>query len=175
MGNAGRDFDVSEVDALLAERKQLRGAPPSWQLDAGKRTYRATWVVEGEDGTARAELRFVCLRALATYPRVSLIFRDRPIWRVEIEDPPKRHRNPPWAWQLGLPATVIGSHEHRWDDNRAHVAQLVPPAWDIPARRLLMPQIKHLPQGLASFATSINIDVDFSQRSFDVPPQREMF
>jgi hypothetical protein len=167
-----RAVEVADVDAFLAEHKRLSGQAPLWSPGGWRSDLQAIWIVEDMHGAAIATLRFTCRKARNTYPSINLIFRNRPIWRVEIEDPPVRHRNPPWAASLGLPAFVEGSHEHAWHDNRAHVE--MSPDWDIPARRPLHGQIKRLPAALASFADAANIELKPDQYLFDVPPQAEM-
>jgi hypothetical protein len=174
MANPTREAEVAEVDVFLAETKRLRGPAPEWAQAGWRTTLQAVWVVEDVNGVARAQLRFGCRKAKDTYPTINLIFRNRPIWRIEIEDPPMSHTNPPWAWKLGRPAVVRGSHEHCWEDNRDHVLRIAPD-WDIPCRRPLQKQVRRLPQALATFAKLINLEIDSEQRSFDVPPQSEMF
>ncbi len=96
MAEPGRQDEVAEVDAFLAEAKTTRGPPPLWDVSDWRRDHLgAIWLVEDEHGIARAQLRFMCRRAKETYPSISLIFRGRPVWRVEIEDTPVEHRNPP--------------------------------------------------------------------------------
>lgn len=173
MANVARDAEIAEIDAFLAETKRLRGGPPPWHPSGWNTEFQAVWNVEDVNGVVRAQLRLICLRAINTYPKINLIIRGRSIWRVEIEDPPRPHRNPHWAAQLGLPAIVVGSHEHTWPDNRDHVAAIAPD-WDLPCHRALQPNVRRLPQALASFAQAIHLEIDSGQRSFDVPPQREL-
>lgn len=174
MGTAVRDAEILEVNAFVAERKRLRGPPPLWFPSGWKTELQSVWIVEDLQGVARAQLRLVCQRSANPYPTINLVFRNHPIWRVEIEDPPKPHFNPLWAAALGLPPIVTGSHEHSWPDNRDHVATIAPD-WEIPARRPLKPQVRRMPQALASFASAINLELDSVQHMFDVPSQSEMF
>jgi hypothetical protein len=172
MANPVRDAEVAEVDGFLKEQKRLQaGVVPIW-LPA-QRGYDATWTVEDQFGTARAQLRFTCRRSRNPSPTFVLLFRNRRVWLVEVEDPPRAHRNPTWVAPLHLPSIVSGPHAHTWPDNRTHVAQ-IHPDWDLPARRPLV-GIATLPQALAAFASDINMTIDSNQTAFDVPPQQEMF
>lgn len=174
MSETAREAQIAEVDAFLAEAKRVQGGLPKWGPSGWRTDLVALWIVEDEHRIARAQLRFTCRRAKDSYPSINLIFRSRPIWRVEIEDPPISHRNPPWAREIGLPSVVRGSHEHAWPDNRSHVARLESD-WDIPCRRAIQPQIQRLPQAWAWFAHRVNISLESNQRGFDIPPQRELF
>jgi hypothetical protein len=174
MADAARQAEVSDVDAFLAEAKRVRGPMPDWVSSGWKTDLLAVWVVEDANGIAKAQVRCTCRRSRASYPTINLIYRGRPIWRLEIEDLPISHRNPPWAFKVGLAAVVNGSHEHTWQDNRDHVLGLASD-WDIPCRRPLQPQIRRLPQGWVMFANSIGLSLDSAQRDFDIPPQKEMF
>jgi hypothetical protein len=173
MASAGRDAEIAEIDALLTEQKALRGGPPQWEASS-RGGFQANWTVEDRHGAARAQLRFTCRRSANPYPTFALVFRNRLVWLVEIEDPPLLHRNPYWVGRLELPAIVSGSHEHRWSDNRDHLG-IIAPEWELSARRPLASQVRRLPQALASFASDVHLAIDSTQRLFDVPPQAEMF
>lgn len=169
-----RESEIAEVDAFLAEAKRVRDDLPQWEPSGWKTDLLTLWVVENAHGIARGQVRFTCRRARETYPTINLIFRGQPIWRVEIEDTPLSHRNPPWACGIGLPPVVRGSHEHAWPDNRSYIGTLESD-WNIPCRRPIQPQIQRLPQAWAWFATRVNLSLESNQRDFDIPPQREMF
>jgi hypothetical protein len=175
MRNAAREAEVLDVDALLGEPKRLAASIPAWNLTARRTSYDASWTVEDVNGVARAQLRFNCRRSANPCPTIVLVWRSRPIWRIELADSSSSHRNPPWARRIRLPPIVSGPHEHRWPDNREHVRRTAP-YWDIPGRRPLTgPASAGLPQALAAFASAINLTIDSSQSAFDVPPQGEMF
>ena len=166
----GRAAEIADVDAFLAQPKVLMGPPPTWVGEGWRGNLQATWNVADVHGAAIATLRFTCGRFSNRSPTISLIFRNKPVWRIDIEDPPRPHPNPRWAGNFNLPPVVIGSHEHRWPYNRDHVAQIAP-EWDLPARRPLHGPIKRLTAGLYAFAAEVNIALESDQRHFDVPPQ----
>jgi hypothetical protein len=174
MKNPAREAEVLDVDALLAEPKRLADGIPKWNLTQRKTSYDASWTVLDKDGVARAQLRFNCHKSATPHSTISLIWRSRPIWRIELADPSKPHPNEPWTRKLKLPPVVTGPHEHSWRDNREHVR--VSPIWDIPARRpLIGPEWTDFRQAFAAFASTINLTIDSTQQGFDVPAQQEMF
>jgi len=176
MTSAARDAEIAEIDRFLAETKRLQGPHPEWVPSARPSDLEAYWNLEDSLGIVKAQLRFRCTKVGRMYPTVSLIFRSNPIWRIEIEDPPRPtsgHPNPPWAYSVGCPALVIGSHEHSWSDNRNYIKHTS--EWDIPCRRPIEPQIKKLSQAIPWFADRIGLKLDHEQRGFDVPPRSELF
>ena len=173
MPNAGRAAEIAEIDAFLALPKRLSNDVPQWT--PAQRGFDATWIVEDHLGVAVALLRLNCRRSSSPSPTFLLLHRQRLVWLTELESPPRPHPNAPWAKEIGLPPIISGPHEHNWPDNKGHLASLVPPAWDLPARRPLNPAAAwSLPAALASFAQAINLTINSSQESFDVPPQHEM-
>ncbi|WP_375206738.1 hypothetical protein [Hyphococcus sp.] len=135
--------------------------------------YEARWIIEEQDGATRAHLRFRTCRYQKAFPSISLIFRNNPIWRVDIQAGDVCHPNPVWAGALGLPPLVCGTHCHTWEDNRDHVARST--VWDLPARRALPEQMRRLPQVLPFMAENLNIELTPDQRSFDTPYKRDLF
>ena len=166
-------YDISLVDAFLAAPKQLEASIPEWTRGTRDHEYEARWIIEEQDGATRAHLRFRTCRLQRVFPSVSLIFRNNPVWRTDIESGEICHTNPPWAHTLGLPAQVSGTHSHTWTDNRDHV--LRSGIWELPARRLLPTQIRRLPQALPFMAEQLNIELTHGQRDFDIPPKRDLF
>lgn len=173
MSAAVRNRDILAIKEFLACEKRLKGGPPQWKPSSRKGDVQAIWDIVEEHGVERAHLRFRCATAHRDCPSLSLIFRDRPVWRVDIVPADECKYNPPWCAQLGLPATVCGPHEHNWDDNDAYLAEGA--AWNLPARRPLPPQIRRVPQIIPWFCSMIKLSFEAEQRGFDVPPQTDLF
>lgn len=165
--------DLKEVDEFLAELKTLGDPIPLWTPSTRPGELDATWPVIDRAGLGRATLRFRCLSVDRTRPSVSVIFRDRPIWRVDIVDPRDCKPNPLAAAHLGLPATVCGSHSHGWSDNREIVARSG--FGRLPVRRPLGARMRRLPQALRWLAQAANLRLTPEQADFDVPPQSALF
>ena len=175
MASAMRNSEVAAVDAFLSDRKQLRGGPPTWQQSEHRvRELHAVWGIQDSLGIERAQLRFRCYSNNRLFPSVSLIFRSKPIWRIDIVPMDECKFNPPWARRLGLPATVCGPHGHEWRDNREHILREYT-TWDIPCRRPLPLNVRRLTQVIPWFAEQIALDLHPDQRGFDVPPQSDLF
>jgi hypothetical protein len=171
---AARDRELEAIDAFLAGKKRLQGAPPAWTASLRPKELQAIWLVEDELGIVRGRLCFRCWKNKRTTPSFSLIWRSNPVWRIDIEEPTRREFNPHWAHQIGCPPFVIGSHGHEWPDNREHLRSM-PPEWDLPCRRTIPINIRKLDSCLAWFAGRVNLELGPSQRGFDVPPQTELF
>lgn len=171
---AARDTDLAAIDGFLAERKRLLGSAPPWEASLRPKELQAIWLVEDALGIVRGQFRFRCGRDKRVSPSVTLLWRGNPIWRIDIEEPLKREHNPHWAYTVGCPPFVDGSHGHEWADNREHL-RAMPPEWDIPCRRPIPTNIRKLDSCLAWFAGRINLELGSDQRGFDVPPQTELF
>jgi hypothetical protein len=169
-----RDADLAAIDAFLAERKRLQGPPPLWEPAVRDYEMQAIWLVEDSLGIVRGQLRFRCDRRRRATPSFSLLWRNNPIWRVDLEEPTKREFNPHWGFQVGCPPFVDGSHGHEWPDNREHL-RLMPAEWDLPCRRPIPVNLRRLDSCIAWFATRVNLELGPDQRGFDVPPQAELF
>lgn len=173
MSAAVRNRDIRTIEAFLASDKRLKGSLPEWRPSSRKGDMEATWDIIEEHGIERAHLRFRCAVAHRDRPSISLIFRNMPAWRIDIVPADECKFNPPWCAQQGLPATVCGPHEHRWDDNLKYLAGGGP--WSLPARRPLQPQVRRVPQIMPWFCSVIRLSFDPDQRGFDVPPQTDLF
>jgi hypothetical protein len=170
-----RNSEVAVVDAFLLEPKRLRGDQPLWtQSEHRVREIHATWAVEDSLGIERAELRFRCHSISRQYPSVSLIFRSKAIWRVDIVPAEECKYNPLWARKLDLPATVCGPHGHEWPDNRDHLLR-EGATWDIPCRRPLPTNVRRLDQVIPWLAERLGLELRPDQRGFNVPPQTDLF
>jgi hypothetical protein len=171
---ANRASEVTAVDEFLADQeKALQGVQPPWMPGRDSIERMAIWNVQDGLGVVRAQLRFRLDPANRSAPSVSLIFRNNPVWRVDLEDALVCKPNPLWAKSVGAPATVCGSHCHSWPDNRYHV--LAQELWELPCRRPLAQQIRRLPQAIPWLAERINLTLNPDQRGFDVPPQATLF
>jgi hypothetical protein len=172
MPAALREAEAAEIEAFLVEDKTLDGIP-IWHASPRPGELSAVWNVKDSLGIGRATLRFRCPRAARAWPSISLIFRNNPIWRIDLVAPDVWKPNPPGAAALGLPPEVRGSHSHTWNDNRAHL--LSQDLWSLPYRRPLLVTIRRLPQAVASLAAEIKLFLEPGQRQFDVPPQTDLF
>ena len=151
------------MDAFLLEPKHLRGGHPVWQQSEHRaRELHATWGIEDTLGIERAALRFRCYSDDRLYPSLSLIFRSKPIWRVDIVRATERKFNPPWARTQGLPFEVIGPHEHGWPDNKPHLLR-EHTIWEIPSRRPLPVNVRRLPQVLPWLSERINLGLSLTK------------
>jgi hypothetical protein len=166
-------MDVDDIDAFIVEAKTLQGPHPQWSLSTRPRQHEATWNVADALGIVRAHLRFRCNHGNRLCPSLSLVFGGAPIWRIDLEEASIRKFNPPDAAILGLLPTFLGSHEHRWRDNREYVRTQA--AGTLPYRRPLPPQIRQLHQAIHHLANQINMVLSADQFGFEVPPQQELF
>jgi len=173
MSQAVRNRDIRAVEGFLAGRKALSAPTPEWVPSSRRGEMQAIWSIVEEDGTERAHLRFRCPISNRQFPSVSLIFRDNPVWRVDVVDVGECKYNPVWGERLGLSARVCGPHEHGWPDNRDYLARN--PQWHLPARRPLAANLRRLPQIVPWLAQATRIDLAADQHDFDVPPQGALF
>lgn len=165
--------DIQLVDDFVPVKKFLEGAPPQWTQAPRVHEIQAIWNVLEESGAARAHLRFRLSPASRREPSISVIFRNNPIWRLDIKPDDVCEGNPFGADALGLPPEVCGTHSHTWHGNRGYVLDST--IWDLPARRKVHAQVRRLPQALAFMAAELNIELTPEQRLFDIPPRRDLF
>lgn len=165
--------DIQLVDDFLAANKRLEKGVPDWTKGTRDSEYEARWIIEEEDGATRSHIRFRTSRFQKAFPSISLIFRNNPVWRIDIQPTDVCHPNPLWAQPLGLQPEVCGTHCHTWADNRDYLLRSA--VWDLPARRPLPDQLRRLPQVLPYMAEELNIELTPDQRGFDIPPKRDLF
>ena len=170
---AARASDVRAVDAFLAEEKFLQGPYPPWIPGTYADEFMAIWLIEDSLGIARGQLRFSLRPSRIAAPSVSVIFRNNPIWRLDLEEPDVCKTNPLWAEAVRAEPRVCGSHCHEWHDNRQHI--LAQPIWELPCRRAIQPQIKKLQQAIPWLADQIKLTLTPDQRGFGVPSQSHLF
>jgi hypothetical protein len=172
---ASRTSEIAAVDAFLLEPKRLRGDRPQWFQSADRmKEIHATWGIEDSLGIERAQLRFRCHSRNRSFPSVSVIFRSKAIWRIDIVPQNECKYNPVWARKVGLPATICGPHGHEWPDNRYHIS-FEHVTWDLPCRRPMPPGVRRLEQAIPWLADRIALQLNAEQRGFDVPPQDDLF
>ena len=174
MPTQSRLAEVQLADAFMNAPKSLDGAPPVWGSGAWGGEYATSWNVLDGDGAPAASLRFTAKKSDPSIVSINLIWRNRPLWRVDVEPPITSHANPPDAWSLGLPAAVMGTHSHPWDANRAHVLAQIE-QWDLPYRRQAPIAVRRLEQALLWFGDQIGITIDPDQRGFDGPTKSDLF
>ena len=165
-------IDVDAIDAFLARPKFLDGPPPIWKLATRAWEHTAQWILNDDLGISVGKLRFKMPRESNASDSVIVIFRERPIWRIDLSSKSDCEPNPPDAAAYGLPAFVCGPHEHTWADNRTYIAETG--ASDLPYRRVLAPQIRKFNQILPYLGGSISLTITPEQRSFDNPAQSEL-
>lgn len=164
--------ELDDVDAFLREPKTLAGPLPLWSTSTYHGELQTTWLIRDSLGIQSGALRFTCL-ASRQHPSITVTFRDKLIWRLDIVDATECKPNPHGARLVGLPATICGSHEHGWHDNRGYVEAVG--FGRLPFRRALQPQVRRLGQALLALADSINLTLDEDQRGFDVPHAADLF
>lgn len=163
--------EVLLVDAFLADRKMLDGAPPEFgERQRGlkaRRMWEAAWPIAGSDGIVAGGMLRISVSPASDKPlTLSVILRSRCIYRVDFVDSTVCHRNPLWARAVGLPARVCGPHVHTWEDNRGDV---LAGAKDLPCRVPLPANIRNLNSSLPWMAERINLTLTPRDRSFRVP------
>ena len=165
-----RQADVDAVDRLIEMEKRLSGSPPEFGPTTFSRrgVYEncARWPLVDSLGIANgAELLFVA-RARAEHS-ISLVWRQRPICRLDLVSSDECKSNPPYARDLGLPPRVCGPHFHAWEHSRAHI--LAQDAWELQCRQQLPPQVRRFDQAWLWLADRIHVVLSFEERSFEPP------
>jgi hypothetical protein len=107
-------MDIDEVDAFLEEAKGLQGVFGEWRPSSRPGELEHIWLIEDALHIVRAQLRFRVSRISKAYPSVSLVFRNSPVWRIDLVPADVCHLNPLGSDRLGLPPRVCGSHCHSW-------------------------------------------------------------
>lgn len=167
------ESDCDEVDAFLRDAKALEGGEPIWGESPRPGELTASWGIVDGVGVSRAELRFRCPRSRRDEPSVSIVYRKKLVYRIDIVPDYVRKPNMLCAAKLGLPAEVCGPHWHAWEDNREYVR--VNGFGPLPLRRPVDGAVRRLPHALAELAARTNLSLGQHQRGFDVPPRRTLF
>jgi hypothetical protein len=172
MSMAGRQEDVELADVFFAKRKYLSGSPPEFGPRVGERTQegglRADWPLADADGISLgADVTFNYAPASRKPFTICLIFRDRPVFRVDFVDANECHNNPHWGEKFGLDPMVCGPHAHPWHMNRDHI--LRQDRWYLDCRYPLQAQIRRFDQAFPWFADQVNLELGEEGRSFRLP------
>ena len=159
------------MDAFLAEPKTLDGPPPLWNGDGWYGFYSAVWNLKSALGSTVGAIEFRVEKADRSNVSMSVIYRSRPVWRVDLDT--QRHGNPHDGWIQSLPAFIEAPQAHPWPLNRAHV--LSQDRWEIPYARELPHNVRRLDQALLALAQDINVTIESDQRGFEGPRQKDLF
>lgn len=165
--------DVEAIDDFLVRTKYLKGNPPEWKKSNRLWEYSMQWPIVDDLGIEVGELRFKLPRGSNASDSVSVIYRNNPIWRIDLAAKDDCEPNPPDAAAFSLPPFVCGPHEHSWQDNRNFVAEVG--FGELIYRRGIPPQIRRFEQILPWLAEKINLTLTHEQRRFDRPAQRDLF
>ncbi|MBW7921988.1 MAG: hypothetical protein H3C51_07795 [Rubellimicrobium sp.] len=164
-----------EADVFLAARKHLDGPQPVWRQNGQLDRLDASWPIHEESGISRAYLAFRVNRISSGAPSVSLIFRQKPLCRVDIMLPDEEDVNPLQAGALGLPGVVRGTHIHRWRNNRDYVLDVLPPdEWEIPIKDEVSRATQTLSHAVAMICNECEIDFTPEQREVTVPARERL-
>jgi hypothetical protein len=174
MPTQSRLAEVQLADAFLAQPKTLDGAPPIWGTGSWGGEHSTSWVVLDAAGVPKGSLRFTARKSDPSIASINLIWRNRPLWRVDVESPTSRHNNPPDAWVFGLSAAVTGTHAHSWLANRGHILAQ-DQQWDLPYRVQMPDAIRRLGQALLWLGDEIQLTIDPDQRGFEGPTKADLF
>ena len=160
--------EIDEIGLFLRQRKVLTSTLPNWSPTTRPNVFDARWLIENENGVSVSNARF--RHDFSGHTSISLIHRNRSIWRLELDFAPgvRRHSNPPGADELELPADVDGNHEHRWPDNSEYVKSCG--FGELPYRRPLPPQVRQFRQAMGFFFREVGVITDANTWNFDTPP-----
>lgn len=150
---------LSAVDAFLSNHaKVLDDYQPHWTFSPGYRDHQIAWTIFEEDsGLTRGHLRFRVPELHSHFPSISLIFRGNNVSRIDRDAETICKANPPIAQELGLPATVCGTHVHDWVDNRAFIGRVG--QWTLPIRRPIEEKIDTINDMFIWFCNHINVRI----------------
>jgi hypothetical protein len=155
----------------VAEFKTLDGFLSPWRQDRGA-NWTARWGLLNAHGASEGELAFF-INGRLTKPSISVIFRRKLVYRVDIVPASECKSNDFGAMKLGLPARVCGPHSHPWHENREFVR--LNGFGSLPMRKPVdISDIKPI-RALEVLSTDLNVFVAASQREFELPPQAFLF
>lgn len=166
------EAELAEVDAFLAEPKTLVGLMPAWGQSGYGREWQVRWGVADSLGIEQGDLCFTVDLKLEK-PSIVLVFRKRPVYRLDMVAASETKPNPFGAKALGLPAMVTGSHTHPWTANREWVR--VNGFGELPYRNPTPQALRTLEQALAQVADDINLTLTTDQRDCRLPRQASLF
>ncbi|MDB2391089.1 hypothetical protein N9X12_07720 [Alphaproteobacteria bacterium] len=162
--------DILEIDEFLLRQKTLSIETPNWTESSRPNEYEARWPLEDNSGVLIAHVifRFNYNGQIS----ISLIFRNKPIWRIDIVDEFESKPNPPDAHIYDLPAEIVGNHEHQWNDNKEYIKQNG--LGSLPYRRSLKPQIRQFQHAMPHFMNAVNVETDANTWKFDLPREQQL-
>lgn len=162
--------DILEIDKFLSSQKTLTIEMPIWTRSSRPNEHEARWPIENESGISIAHVifRFNNNGQIS----ISLIFRNKPIWRLDIVDENESKPNPPDAHFYDLPSVIVGNHEHQWKDNKEFIR--INGLGKLPYRRPLQPQIRQFRQAMGHFMDEINVETDRNTWQFDLPSEQSL-
>lgn len=169
------EAQVAEVDAYVEAFKQFEGYMPEWQAVSGRgRDWQTRWPILDANGGSSG---FVCFECDAAFAKVgiSVIYRRKPIWRLDKIRETERKENPLPVRKYAphLPREFHGSHVHAWDDHRLWVQDQG--LGELPFRRPLEEQLVSFEQAFDIVAKATNLTVSPSQRGIALPAQSGLF
>ncbi|WP_438997560.1 hypothetical protein [Candidatus Puniceispirillum sp.] len=162
--------DIFEIDQFLSSQKTLTIELPNWTKSSRPDEYEARWPLKNESGISIAHVifRFNNNGQIS----ISLIFRNKPIWRLDIVDEGEIKPNPHDAHNYDLPPNISGNHEHQWNDNKEYIRRNG--LGTLPYRRPLQPQIRQFRQAMGHFMSVINVETDRNTWQFDLPSEQSL-
>lgn len=164
-----------EIDRFLISPKRLMGAQPIWRQNGTSDRLDGSWLIEEDEGISRAYLAFRLNRISTDEPSVSLIFKKKPVCRVDIKSIDDSDGNPIQAQKFGLPGQVYGPHIHRWDYNRGYVIDALPPdEWQIPIKEEISRSTQTLGHTLAIICSQCEIEFSPEQRHVTLPARKRL-
>lgn len=169
------EAQVAEVDAYIEAYKEFEGYMPEWLPVSGRgRDWQTRWPILDSAGGSSG---FVCFECDAAFAKVgiSVIYRRKPIWRLDKIRETERKENPYQVRKYAphLPHEFQGSHVHAWNDHRLWVADQG--LGELPFRRPMEEQLVSFEQAFDIVARAVNLTVSPSQRDVALPPQIGLF
>jgi len=159
-----------EIDDFLTTPKWLSGAQPIWRQNGSFDRLDGSWVIDEAGGVSRSHLAFRLNRVSTGEPSVTLVFKGKPVCRVDIKPIDDSDGNPIQARKFDLPGQVYGPHIHRWEYNREYVLEALPPDdWQIPIKEQISPLTQTLGHILAMICTQCEIEFTPEQRDVTLP------
>jgi hypothetical protein len=165
------EADLLEIDAFLASNKSLIGPCPEWNRQRGHEWQRR-WPCADDAGVIHGALAMTC-RVDRSKPSFLLIHRRRLIYRLDLVPASESKSNPFGARVLGLPARIIGSHEHSWSANREWIR--LNGFGELPYREPISEPSPAFARGFEIAVATLNIALAPGQRDVALPDQGELF
>lgn len=166
------DVTTEEISEFLSADKFLDGLLPEWG-DGYSGVLQARWGLLNGVGIGISSHICISLKPSLDRPSITLIYRQHPVYRLDIVPMDEEKPNPPWASKHGLPNYVAGPHTHPWDANMEYVNL----NWDksLPCRKPLPHNINELEHALAQAVSDLNITITSEQRVVNLPKQGRFF